>query len=940
MTMTSYNGDDLERLVVDTRQRLRRNAVITGSTLVVAAALGWLTAGAVVDILLPLPVVLRIAVACGFWLILLAALAMGVAWPALQPLRLDRVAYRIERTVPRMHNRLITVLDLRSRTTDADATDAFVDRLIDQTRHRLSSYRIEHVASTKPARRGAIGAASVAVIIAVLLIALGDQMATAVVRILRPTAPIAPVSWVKLNALSGDLRVLQGEPVVIRATVERGEVDQLLCRLRPVGGKWISYHMQPASRNAYTFTISEVNESYVYQIAGGKTWTVPRQITMVRRPIVEKLDAAVQLPAYMELPEPQPVDERDKQINAPISSQIILSATVAGDVARGRIELYKPAAGKAEKRTENEIVWFDDEFPLDAQIIGRCRWITEEPYSGTKAHTFDWSRKAYGFASRLDKLTVKPDSSLFVYVRPDPHDPPQTLTVTFTEQQGTHKLVWQADADGSEDTVRKMPTPGQWTRLEVPIKQLKRKKPDQPAHLTGMEFEIDSGRIYFDRTGALRRSSDTIEDRRMEQTGSIAMQLDQTTGHWVGQVPVEADGFVSVRFYNALDYPSRVIPPLQFLATTDQAPTVLIEKPGKNVTLTEPQPVPLMVRAFDDYGVKSVAIQSGGSADKLGEPRQLTAYDTPRNSQLAMAVLDPAKCELQPGQTLYYRLLVYDYKDQSTPSETMKLTLAKPTQVKAGGAKPKSTLIKSLLDGISGLVSEQDKFIGVSSELLGSLFTEDQLAPIQSQGVITLVNPDGTPMTAEQVRKLLFSKWAHLTKEQAEHFEILNERLGKQEQALRALSADLAASAEAARQSPTAMADEAQMLQAMADRADQLGKMLEQMRESDDVLENLVEAQGMLPTLQTGVGDLEQQLQDMADARQMLTDEPYEAQQRMAALMSLTQTRDTTVVMDDLAETLQMQQEQLAALQQQLDPLQQQVEGASAEELEKISRQQ
>ena len=356
MTTITRNGDDLERLVGETRRRLRRNAVLTGATVVVAAAVGWLVIAAVLDLLAPLPVPLRVVLGGVFWLLLVGLLLATVAWPALQPLGLDRVAYRIERTVPRMHNRLITVLDVRRRAAGVapgaapapapGSDDAFVERLIEQTRTRLEGYQIEHVASRRPLRYGAISATVAMVVVVVLLVALGEPMVTAVARILRPTAAIAPVSWVKLVATSGDVKVLQGEPVTIRAAVEHGRVEHLLCVLMPTDGKSVSYPMEGDSTNGFTLALSEVGQSYQYQIRGGRTWTATHRVTMVRRPVVEELGAVIRLPDYMKIADTQPVDEHAETIAAPRGAHLELHVKVEGDAQRGEI-LRLPLTGAA-----------------------------------------------------------------------------------------------------------------------------------------------------------------------------------------------------------------------------------------------------------------------------------------------------------------------------------------------------------------------------------------------------------------------------------------------------------------------------------------------------------------------------------------------------------------------------------------------------------------
>ena len=947
MTTIAHNGSDLEQLVGETRQRLRRNAVMTGATLVVASAVGWLVLSAVVDLLVPLPVPLRIVLGSAFWLILIGSLLAAVAWPAMQPLGLDRVALRIERTVPGMHNRLITVLDVRRRAAGSD--DAFVERLIEQTRARLGAYEIEDVASRRPLRYGVIAAVAAVIAAIVLLAAIGEPMTTAVARIVRPTAAIAPVSWVKLTALSGDLDVLQGDAAVIGASVDRGEVDFLRCRLRPAGGKWISYPMEPGGAGRFTFTLSEVSQSYEYQIRGGRTWTATHRITMLRRPVIKTLGAVVRLPSYMKIDDLQPIDEHAETIAAPTGSRLEFNVQIEGDASNGQIMLYGPqdvsseADAEAEtEQVETELVWFDDDWPIDAELTGNARWITDRTYSGTRAHTFDWSREPYGFATRLNKLAAPPDASFFVYVWLDPADPPGQLTIDLAYDGGSHSLVWRTDADSEQAKAKPvafdpLPEPGQWVRLQVPIGELPRGDKDSPAQLSGITFQVDTGLAYFDRAGVVQSLTEAILEAGDEPVEVITMGFDESTGRWTGGVSIKGDGSFSLQFRNSLNVASRPMAPRSILATEDQRPEVFLVKPGTDVTINVAQPVPLEIRALDDYGIRSVAIQTGMSPDDLGQLRELASHDQPRGERRVVSALDPVAHKLTPGNTLYYRVVAYDFGRQASASETLKLTLTKQTD---DAADADQAPLKKLMDGIEALVGEQGKFVGTAGELIGEVAPDGYVSQIQPQGTIKLLNPDGTPMTAEQIQKLLSGNWAQLTAEQAEQFNALNERLGKQELTLRALSSELNAAAEAAQLSPTSMADEAEMLKLMAERADDLTGLFEQMRNGENVADALAESQEMLPFLQSGFGELQQQLQEMMEARQMLGEDPTAAHQRMESLMSLSQTKDAQQALEELRQSLEGQQQAIGQMQSQLEALQAQVQDADVSELDELSQKQ
>ncbi len=202
-TNTQHKRDQLVQLVSLTRRRLRQNAVWTGVALLVLAATVWLTLCMAVDLLIALPVALRVAAWAGLWLIVASAALLLVLWPALRPMKLVQVAFRIERVLGDMHNRLVTVVDLRQRFGDTHKSDAatasFVQRLIDQTSERLANYRVQRVANHATALRLTTLAAVVLLSVAAVTVVFHERTANALQRIAQPTAAIPPVAWVALS---------------------------------------------------------------------------------------------------------------------------------------------------------------------------------------------------------------------------------------------------------------------------------------------------------------------------------------------------------------------------------------------------------------------------------------------------------------------------------------------------------------------------------------------------------------------------------------------------------------------------------------------------------------------------------------------------------------------------------------------------------------------
>ena len=138
----------------------------------------------------------------------------------------------------------------------------------------------------------------------------------------------------------------------------------------------------------------------------------------------------------------------------------------------------------------------------------------------------------------------------------------------------------------------------------------------------------------------------------METVDTLPMQRDEASGRWLGEVPVATDRLLTVRFYSSLGQASADREPLELIATKDQPPSIVVEKPGLDVVLPAVQPLPISARALDDWGIAAVGIQMGPSENALSAVRWQrgdAALVTSRNITLA---IDPKAEHLAPDQSL------------------------------------------------------------------------------------------------------------------------------------------------------------------------------------------------------------------------------------------------------------------------------------------------
>ncbi len=969
---TQEISEQLERLVQSTRGRLRRNAVLLGLGLLIIAGVGGVSAGAVLDMLLAFPVWLRITAGIVLLLLVGTTFTLLVFWPAIRPMGLEHIAYLIECIVGKMHNSLVTVIDLRRRRKiREDRIQPLEDRLIRQTAERLTDYRVQRIADPRPLRKVALAACLTLVLAGILSFQCRERISTAALRLLMPTKSIPPVTSVRLQAFPGDTSVLYGEPLRLWAGIEGEKLDHLTLRLWNDKGEYSTYPMQRENDQQFAYTLSSVNASYHYQVIGGGTWTVPNRITVIYRPILETMTAEIQLPEYMKILQPQPVNDLSRQISAPNGSMIQLAAVVKGDVTEGKIHLFRAGSQVIEQNDIQETVWFDDDIPVDAEEMGKWRWTSDRAYSGTQAHTFNWSRQPYGFRTRLHPLILSAGESLFVYVWIDPQDGPGRVSIRVLAGATTCELMFDSsaapltgeqkenlrqpiklenpqnwfggDAAGAPEVLGRyagpLPEAGSWKRLEIPSEKFAGPNPAGPFQVNGLQFQIDKGTILFDRAGSLKSVQLKTEQTNLEEINSVPMQYDPSKGRWIGAIPA-AECHFTLEFRNRLGYANAAMQAIPILPTDDQPPTVLIERPGKNLALPAPQAVPLVIRACDDFGVAHVFMQTGVSPDQLGQPQELAQYDQPQVNCKVITSLDMKSLKLVAEQPLYYRIFAQDFKGQTGVSELFQLRLDISSTENIEETDRVNHALTGILENIQNLVDFQGQLSDGAAENVIP-WPAGYEVNVDESGAVTLLNPDGTVMTAEDMKRMLNTWNEGISPQQRQQLNEIYSRIQQERQELLDLSETLYQAAE--ENTMLTLPAEAEALRVMALRAQQITSLFpagDANILSEEVLLRLEGLQELTPDQKQELAQLQRQLREIISARQDLAGSPNQSQQSLSNLMAELQARQAREQLQGLNTYLESQQETLERLRLQVKSLQQTAANAPPQDLDEISDQQ
>jgi hypothetical protein len=665
----------IEALIRKVRTLLRSSWVATGLGLTLGLLFGVLVSAAVLDLVVPLwPsfrfIALVLVVVPAGW-----AFIAGVVRPLLRRLNARRVALTIEQHIPKIHNRLVSCVDLKQSKNLSAVSPAFYRRLVSEALERIRGFQPSKIIDMASLRRAAIFAFSG---VAAFLMAFGlfsDRIPTALSRIIHPFDDIPPATGVLYTVIPGDAKVLRGEDLLLAAEVTKGDPDRLRVEIISPQLPQAIWHDLKKDDNRWSFNLSGFEHSFSYRVHGGGTWSRKHQITMVDRPRIVELHTLLHYPAYMAIPEPRLGPPQTADTTGPVGSQVEVVVTTAGNVARGEIRRFKVKSVETEAAERTERIWFFEQIPDGAQPQGTWEWDLR--LLGRNAHTDPAGAGQHGhqFQNAPVAFRAQPGEAFFAYVYVLADQRPETIMLQWQDAAGwEHRAFWGDDkipggtlGSASKRYIGPIPSAGEWVRLEVPASLVDLEGKD----VRGMAFNVFGGKCVWHRVGAVTPQH-TAEDVLVAD-GTFSMQA---TGPdtWSGRVPLDGDGFYRVELRNELDFANKSMKEARLTAIPDNPPQIVLERPTTDLVFSTPQKVPLMVSAFDDFGLAKLVLSMQRNTGGF-EAIPIKRYDKPVRNDNAVYTLDLPSMGLKMGDQIRYRVEAHDRgeKSRSTVELTIKI---------------------------------------------------------------------------------------------------------------------------------------------------------------------------------------------------------------------------------------------------------------------------
>lgn len=689
----------IDALICRTRRVLRSSWVATGAGMTLGLCLAAVVATAITDLVVPLPVVLRTA---GFLLVVvptLMALFAGVVRPALRRLSENWIARRIEKEIPQIQSRLVTSIDL-AHNSARQHSPAFFNRLISETADRVGGFQPSSVIDRRNLRRSGVFAAAAVVAFLLAYACFSDRLPTALARILSPFADIPPATGVVFEADPGDAKVLKGNDLIVAAVVKKGEPAEMQLEFRGPDGKWLSYPMTGTESGRFEFTIAQLANSIEYRLVGGGTWTRKHRVEVIERPAIADMHTVVRFPEYMKLPEPKVGPSQTGDAAGPAGSDVEVIVEAAGNVASGELQLLTPVTKVRQVTERQERVWFEGSLPAGAAPEGTWQWDHGLKFRPAHTDVAAAGPHSHGFHSAKAGFEIQSGDHFYTYVLIVPDKVPEQIMLQFHD--GTnweHRAFWGADriqagAANSSSRFRAgdLPAAGDWVLLDVPASAIGL----EGKRIHGMQFTLFGGQAKFNRAGTIdpgevpERSfvvewrypmnhvePDTASDSaavRAKSAGSTVQRFDSST--WSVHIPLARDSLYRIELKNELGYTNKEMKEGKLTAIPDNPPQVILERPGSDLVISEPQKIPIVIRAYDDFGLSDVAlaIQTGDSGGFVGSP--VKVFDDPVRSESILSSLDLKPYLQKPGESVRYRVQARDRKGQIAQTQEFVVKLA------------------------------------------------------------------------------------------------------------------------------------------------------------------------------------------------------------------------------------------------------------------------
>ena len=324
------NLDGLKSQILDTRRLWKRTIFWTGLAIVTVFFIGLLFGGALIDLFLPLPSIIRI--------LLLVGLISSVGFLCFKhiikrhfaPMTLRDIALKVEERHPELEDRLVSAIQFGDRPTDDPMQAHMINRLVTDAVEESKSIDFKATVDKRQKNKRVAAAFLAFLICGLTVITFPNQTETALRRIFTPWKKTDPILTTKLAVKPGKARILRGQSLPIEVEITGKKADQatiIYTRLDPnqtdvLIEKKIKMVPFETQENYFGYEIFNVDHEMKYYIVVNETESEHFTVKVFDVPKVEDIEISYSFPAYTKM---KPVIQRG---NGDIRAIVGTEATV------------------------------------------------------------------------------------------------------------------------------------------------------------------------------------------------------------------------------------------------------------------------------------------------------------------------------------------------------------------------------------------------------------------------------------------------------------------------------------------------------------------------------------------------------------------------------------------------------------------------------------
>ena len=449
---TRENYAELQTKILGARRVWKRSLFWTGFAIVLIGFLAILVGESIIDWLMPMPSVVRIALLVGIIGATLYLLFKYLIQPMRASLTLRDVALNVEESHPNLEDRLVSAVQFGDRESDDPVEAHMLQRLLEDTTQRIKG--IDFKATIDHSRtRKYVGIATLVIAACGLLTLLfPTETHTSLMRIFMPWEKTDPILTTKVNVTPGDARILRGKSLPIEVAVTGKDAEKVVLTyyskdMPPTaeneGSKQeINMVQNPEDKRGFAYEIFNVDADMEYYVVANETTSERYNVEVFEMPRVEEISVAYTYPEYTNLKPVVQQGSGDIQAVVGTTAEIRITANKAIQTATFTHQNSESKAVTEEESVDEAVALKSSDMVIaDGNILTKTLEVTKDGNYTVKLFCID------GFNNEVPiEYTIKamPDNAPEVVIK----EPGRDVNATKLEEV---KIVAEATDDYGVD---------------------------------------------------------------------------------------------------------------------------------------------------------------------------------------------------------------------------------------------------------------------------------------------------------------------------------------------------------------------------------------------------------------------------------------------------------------------------------------------------------